>query len=224
MTIKTIADETGIPTETVSQLLNNGLKNVSYDMANRCVLVKNFRRYNPGGKPELIKTSIKNDYLVTCNTPLWEIFTKNYPEFSSVIPTVTQPLLNSCGEIPCSGKGKGSSKGKGKGSGNNTTTADENEENVFKIYQNNFGMITSPFIVEELKDISKTYPQGWFEKAVKEGFLSCKGGKPNLKYIQKILERWTNDGISERNPNTTQGKGERDYTGGEYGKLATVSE
>lgn len=232
LTIKTISDETGIPSETVAHLLNNGLRNVTYDLTNHCIFVKNFRKYNAGGKPDLIKKSIAKDYLITPNTPLWQTFVQLYPDFADVLPTYSKPLPNGSGEILSNGSGStngnGSTNTNSKGSSSTTpttTSADDEEGTIFKIYMDNFGLVSSAIITEELKDIAANYPHGYFGRAVKEAFESAKGGKPNLKYIRKIMDRWMRDGTTEGyNRSAQQGRGERDYTGGSYGKLATVSE
>ena len=206
ITQKTISDETGIPLPTVAQLLSNSLRNVVYDMDNHCVFVRRFRKYNAGGKPDLIKLSILNDAKLIPRTKLWNEFIKEYPEFTEVLSTVMQPLTNSLPTDVGSGSGssngisKGNSNGKGNNSSNNNNdspTVDNNEETIFKVYQDNFGLVTSSFVSEELKDIAKTYKKGWFEEAVKEAFLSAKN-KPNLKYVISIMERWLVDGF--KNP------------------------
>lgn len=73
------------------------------------------------------------------------------------------------------------------------------EKNVFSVYENNIGGITS-FISEELKDIEKTYPYEWFEKAVK---IACMNNAKSLKYIQAILQRWQVSGFKENKPKPT---------------------
>jgi DnaD/phage-associated family protein len=60
----------------------------------------------------------------------------------------------------------------------------ETRPNIYKLYEENVGMIT-PIIAEELKDIEESYPDGWFLDALKE---SVKMNIRNLKYIRAILE------------------------------------
>ena len=109
--------------------------------------------------------------------------------------TDSQPLTD-C--QPYATKGSGSSSGKvnpnPKDNLSSSVHDGSNEDVIFAIYQNSFGLISSPYIVEELKIISQDYPPGWFEDAVKEAFLSATRGKPNLKYIESILERWLREG------------------------------
>ncbi len=96
MTPKTIADETAVEREKVTKLLQNGnLKNVKYDTDNRLIFIKNFHKYNSGGKPELIKRSIINDCTAYPQTALWTLFIENYPEFETEVKTVCKRFGNS---------------------------------------------------------------------------------------------------------------------------------
>ena len=63
---------------------------------------------------------------------------------------------------------------------------------MVRCYEENMGVIT-PMIFERLKDITDTYPEGWFEKAIEETVLS---GKRSLRYAEKILERWKAEGVN----------------------------
>jgi DnaD/phage-associated family protein len=64
--------------------------------------------------------------------------------------------------------------------------------NIFKIYEQEIGAIT-PMLAEELKDVEKDFPDGWFKKAVKEAKLSTT--RISLKYVVKILDRWKAEGL-----------------------------
>jgi hypothetical protein len=46
-------------------------------------------------------------------------------------------------------------------------------------------------IAEELGDIERLYPAGWIREAFKEAVLR---NKRNIRYIAKILERWSTEG------------------------------
>lgn len=94
VTIPTISNETGIPSTTVAQLLSNGLKNVEYDLDNHCVYLKKFRRYNAGGRPELIIKSVMADASATYNTKLWVKFAEEYPEFRECLKFITERFTN----------------------------------------------------------------------------------------------------------------------------------
>ena len=201
ITKKTISNDTGIPIETVNQVLLNGLKNVCYDLENTCVYVKRFRKYNAGGQPNLIRLSIISDVKLFHTSKLWEEFIKDYPIYTDDVTNTLKQLDN--GLITNASKVREGSSTKVTLSTKvntkvveqlNSNETNDNEEVVFTIYQNNFGLIASQYIAEELKVIALDYPQGWFEEAVKEAFLSSKGGKPNLKYVKSILERWLREG------------------------------
>jgi DnaD/phage-associated family protein len=61
---------------------------------------------------------------------------------------------------------------------------------IFTLYEENIGII-SPMIAEELGDIERLYPAGWIREAFKEAVLR---NKRNIRYIAKILERWSTEG------------------------------
>jgi hypothetical protein len=95
LTAKTAANETGIPLPTVAQRFNNGFyKNVVYDNEHRLIFVKNLRKYNTGGRSDLIYKAIHNEYVLYKDTFLWQDFFKYYPEFKGLdngCQTVCQP-------------------------------------------------------------------------------------------------------------------------------------
>jgi len=93
ITIKTISNETGIPSATVSKLLANSLKNIAYDFANSFVFVKKFLKYNGGGRPDLLKKAIEKNYKLH-RTILWNEFIKIYPEYSENLDTVNDSISN----------------------------------------------------------------------------------------------------------------------------------
>jgi len=93
ITIKTISNETGIPIKTIEQQLSNGLKNVVYDFDNNFVFIKNFLKYNGGGRPDLLQKSIEKNYK-NFNTPLWNEFIQIYPKYSENLQTVDKQLIN----------------------------------------------------------------------------------------------------------------------------------
>jgi DNA replication protein len=69
-------------------------------------------------------------------------------------------------------------------------TPTEAPPDIFTLYEQNIGMLT-PLIADELHDIEKLYPDSWIRDAVKEAVLH---NKRNIKYIAKILERWSTEG------------------------------
>jgi len=94
ITLRTISNETGIPIKTVGKLLVNGLKNVVYDFKCKFIFVKNFIKYNGGGRPDLLKKSIEKDYKLY-KTEFWNEFIKIYPEWSDNLkPIISNPNSN----------------------------------------------------------------------------------------------------------------------------------
>lgn len=77
-----------------------------------------------------------------------------------------------------------------------TTTRDNGHKNLFKLYEENIGILT-PLISEELKDIAGEYPPEWFEEAVKE---ACEANTRKLSYIRAILKRWRVEGFKSPKP------------------------
>jgi len=89
LTPKTAADETGIDIETVRQRFTNGFyKNVVYDNTDKFIFVRKLKKYGTGGRPDLIETAIRNEFISHPNTLLWDEFIKEYPEY--------EELLNGC--------------------------------------------------------------------------------------------------------------------------------
>ena len=75
-----------------------------------------------------------------------------------------------------------------------TTAETKTAANIFKIYTDNIGILT-PMLSDELAEIEDTYPEGWFEDAVKE---AVKNNVRKLNYIKKILESWKLNGRAEK--------------------------
>jgi hypothetical protein len=109
LSAKTITLETGIPLETVNNLLTNRLsrdrqglengllKNIFYDKEFKLIYVRNIQKYNTGGSPALIYKSISNDYKNSHRSNLWKLFFEDYPKFKNIPQEITQqsqPLSN----------------------------------------------------------------------------------------------------------------------------------
>lgn len=62
---------------------------------------------------------------------------------------------------------------------------------ISTLYEENIGVLT-PVVADSLKDIAERYPPGWFGEALKDAVAR---GARNLKYIEKILERWKVEGF-----------------------------
>jgi len=88
LTLRTVANETDIDLARITEVFETGaVKNVFYDPENQFVFVKNFRKYNSGGRPALIEQAISNEY-TAFRTPLWDQFKAEYPEFSKTLQKV----------------------------------------------------------------------------------------------------------------------------------------
>jgi len=68
--------------------------------------------------------------------------------------------------------------------------AAEERPDIFTLYEQNIGMLT-PMIAEELREAEKLYPETWIKDAVKEAVSL---NKRNIRYIVRILERWSAEG------------------------------
>ena len=162
---------------TVDKQLGNGcFKNVVYDKENKLIFIKKLRKYNTGGRPELISKSIINEYQLYPHTFLWGIFLQEYPEF--------QPLFNGCPTVLYDNDNH---------IDNHIDTVlkgDCQGVNIFKIYESNIGMLT-PMLSENLKDLEKQYPIDWIKDAIE---VSVKSEKRNLRYVEGILKSWKQGG------------------------------
>jgi len=70
------------------------------------------------------------------------------------------------------------------------TEPDEEQLDIFTLYEQNIGMLT-PMIAEELRDAEKVYPVVWIKDAIKEAVAA---NKRSWRYIARILERWSAEG------------------------------
>jgi DnaD/phage-associated family protein len=91
----------------------------------------------------------------------------------------------------------------------------EEQPDIFTIYEQNVGMLT-PMIAEELQEAEKLYPEVWIRDAIKEAVSL---NKRNMRYIVRILERWSaegkSDGTYQRYSKTDPDK----YVKGKYGHM-----
>ena len=91
----------------------------------------------------------------------------------------------------------------------------EEQPDIFTIYEQNIGMLT-PMIAEELREAEKLYPEAWLRDAIKEAVAL---NKRNIRYIVRILERWSAegkfDGTYRRYSKTDPDK----YIKGRYGHI-----
>lgn len=93
-------------------------------------------------------------------------------------------------------------------------TLDIIQPNIYRLYEENIGPLT-PMIAEALREAEDAYPAEWIEEAVE---IAVKNNVRRWNYIEKILERWQEEG---RN-GTHQRDDEEDYRRylkGEYGDI-----
>lgn len=89
---KTISEATGIKINDVNKvLLNNTMKNVTYDQTNKVVFVKSFLRYNGRGRKDLVVKSIYNDFK-NVKTPLWDEFKRHYLRYYQSLLNLSEVL------------------------------------------------------------------------------------------------------------------------------------
>jgi DNA replication protein len=91
----------------------------------------------------------------------------------------------------------------------------EEPPDIFTLYEQNIGMLT-PLIADELREAEKLYPESWLRDAIKEAVVL---NKRNIRYIMRILERWSvqgkTDGTYQRVSKTDPDK----YIKGKYGHM-----
>jgi DNA replication protein len=93
--------------------------------------------------------------------------------------------------------------------------ATEPQPDVFTLYEQNIGMLT-PLIADELKEAEKLYPQEWLRDAIKEAVVL---NKRNIRYIMRILERWSAEGKTDGTHKRDIKKDPDRYLKGKYGHL-----
>ena len=72
-------------------------------------------------------------------------------------------------------------------------TAAKSNQDIFSLYEDNFGLLT-PIIVEQLKDMESTYPNGWIAEAFT---LASNLNKRRLSTVANILKRWEREGKTD---------------------------
>jgi DNA replication protein len=85
---------------------------------------------------------------------------------------------------------------------------------IFSLYEQNIGVL-GQIAADELLDMEKLYPASWIRDAFKEAVSL---NKRNIKYIAKILERWSAEGRSDGTHRGDTRKTDPDkYIKGKYG-------
>jgi DnaD/phage-associated family protein len=80
--------------------------------------------------------------------------------------------------------------------GEETPAVRPERPNVFRLYEQNIGFLT-PLIADHLVDALETYPNDWIEDAIAEAVAY---NRRSWRYIQRILENWTERGRGDNTP------------------------
>ena len=91
----------------------------------------------------------------------------------------------------------------------------EEPPDIFTLYEQNIGMLT-PIIAEELKEAEKLYPESWLRDAVREAVAL---NKRNIRYIMRILERWSTEGKTDGTYQRVSKTDPDKYIKGKYGHM-----
>ena len=91
----------------------------------------------------------------------------------------------------------------------------EEQPDIFTLYEQNIGMLT-PMIAEELREAEKLYPEGWIRDAIKEAVSL---NKRSIRYIVRILERWSAEGKSDGTYRRYSKTDPDKYIKGKYGHI-----
>ena len=72
--------------------------------------------------------------------------------------------------------------------------AEVERPNIFTLYEQNIGLL-QPLIAEELREAERLYPGEWIEEAFT---IAAQRNVRRWRYIQRILERWAQEGKQDR--------------------------
>jgi DnaD/phage-associated family protein len=84
--------------------------------------------------------------------------------------------------------------------------------NIFVLYEQNIGPLT-PLLAEELMEAEDTYPSSWIKDAFRE---AVELNKRSWRYVERILERWAQEGRSDEESQGADDRGRRRFIEGEY--------
>lgn len=176
-----IFNDTGIPVSDLPGLFNEIEAKVKWYPNMALVWVKNFI-YRQSKSPKFIQAASKSLTELNLNGIAMEVVDYNRDTYTLLIP------------YPYRIHGVSIVTG-----GNQISNVDDDwpEEKkqelarVATLYEENIGMLT-PLLADRLKDIVEEYPATWFELACREATGS---NVRNLKYIERILARWSVDGV-----------------------------
>jgi len=91
----------------------------------------------------------------------------------------------------------------------------EEPPDIFTMYEQNIGMLT-PIIADELREAEKLYPESWLRDAIKEAAAL---NKRNIRYITRILERWSSEGKTDGTYQRVSKTDPDKYIKGKYGHM-----
>lgn len=96
ISIERMAYDSMIPEDKIREILLNGqIKNVSYDEKSEYVFVHNKLKFSPGGRKELVRISVNNEFKRSPFNPLWKIFNQCHPGLLIDFSTDGQQMPNS---------------------------------------------------------------------------------------------------------------------------------
>lgn len=91
----------------------------------------------------------------------------------------------------------------------------ETRPGIFRLYEENIGTIT-PLIGERLLNAVELYPGAWIVEAVK---AAAEMNVRNWRYIERILQRWSEEGRDEGTEGDSLEERKRRYLGGDLGHI-----
>ncbi len=91
----------------------------------------------------------------------------------------------------------------------------EEPPDIFTLYEQNIGMLT-PIIADELREAEKLYPESWLRDAIREAVAL---NKRNIRYITRILERWSTEGKTDGTYQRVSKADPDKYIKGKYGHM-----
>ncbi|MFQ5945415.1 MAG: DnaD domain-containing protein [Anaerolineae bacterium] len=87
--------------------------------------------------------------------------------------------------------------------------------NIFALYEQNIGLL-QPLIAEELREAESRYPAEWVEEAFR---IAVKQNVRRWRYIQRILERWAEEGRGDRGAEPGSQESRYRYVRGKYADI-----
>lgn len=84
--------------------------------------------------------------------------------------------------------------------------------NIYRLYEANIGPLT-PMIAESLKAAEREYPADWLEDVVR---VAVENNARSWRYMQKVLERWAQEGKSRETAGSRSAKDWQRYIRGQF--------